>query len=69
MEKNLKINFDLPGLGVILTIIGTILKLCGVMPIAAWSWWIICLPVIIAVTFTLIVLLFVGIVLLFCSQY
>ena len=52
--KSLTINFSFNALSITLFIVFLILKLCGVI---AWSWWFVCLPLIISVGLTILILL------------
>ncbi|WP_099021246.1 hypothetical protein [Mycolicibacterium palauense] len=51
---------NITGLGIIASIVLTILKLAGVDPIAAWSWWLVAAPTLAAFGVSVVILFFVG---------
>ena len=58
MDKKVQINSSSLGLGTILFIVFLVLKLVGVI---SWSWWLVCLPLLIPIALVVLTLVIVGI--------
>lgn len=65
MEHNHRHTVDIGSLGVILTIVFLILKLCGVI---TWKWVFVFLPLIISVSLTILIILVVFIIAVICIK-